>query len=81
MIDPQFLAPNGAVSLGAMAIGLLAETFFVLIVTDVTSDSSAVNNERDSGESPFCVLPSGCNLQINFPIFSVKMNRHYLLSL
>ena len=32
MIDPQFLAPDGASSLGAIAIGLLTETFFVLII-------------------------------------------------
>ena len=33
MIDPQFLAPDGASSLGAIAIGLLAETFFGLILS------------------------------------------------
>ncbi len=29
---PQFLAPDGASSLGGIAIGLLAETFYVLII-------------------------------------------------
>ena len=35
MIDPQFLAPDGASSLGAIAIGLLAETFLVLIINSL----------------------------------------------
>ena len=38
--NPQFLAPDGASSLGAIAIGLLAETSFVLIITAITSDGN-----------------------------------------
>ena len=32
---PQFLAPDGASSLGAIAIRLLAETFSVLIINSL----------------------------------------------
>ena len=32
---PQFLAPDGALSLGAIAIGLLTETSFVLIINSL----------------------------------------------
>ncbi len=46
MIDPQFLAPDGALSLGAIAIaiGLLAETFFVLIINSL---QAAFDTETD----------------------------------
>ena len=57
MIDPQFLAPDGASSLGeAIAIGLLAETFTVLIINllqatldaKIASQSSQVRNLDDA---------------------------------
>ena len=35
MIAPRFLAPDGASSPGAIAIGLLAETFLVLIINSL----------------------------------------------
>ena len=40
MIDPQFLAPGRASSLGAIAIGLLAETFFVLIINSLRANGA-----------------------------------------
>ena len=51
MIDPQFLAPDGASSLGAIAIGLLAETFSVLIINLL---QAMLDTEIDFSQSNVC---------------------------
>ena len=62
MIDPQFLAPNGASSLWAIAIGLLAETFSVLIINLFkaildTETGCSVRPSSQPGHAPQHALP------------------------
>ena len=54
MIDPQFLAPDGASSPGAIAIGLLAETFSVLIINLLqdTLDTETEANKESHPKEP-----------------------------
>ena len=42
---------------------------------------STTNSRLRKGANKVWRYEPDCNLQINFPIFSEKMNRHYLLSL
>ena len=48
---PQFLAPDGALSLGTIAIGLLSETFFVLIINPLHAILDAETDLSQSGQS------------------------------
>ena len=48
MIDPQFLAPNGVSSLRTIAIGLLTETFSVLIINSL---QAMLDTETDFSQS------------------------------
>ena len=54
MIDPQFPAPDGASSPGAIAIGLLTETFSVLIINLLqdTLDTETEANKESNPKEP-----------------------------
>ena len=52
---PQFLAPYGALSLRAIAIGLLEETFSVLIINPLQAILDAETDLSQSGQ--VCNLP------------------------
>ena len=73
---PQFLAPYGALSLRAIAIGLLEETFSVLIINPLQAILDAETDLSQSGQVCVLASPELCHTGLYFEPFAEEVMSH-----